>query len=134
MSLEMVSIYYPRNPIARVFNLPVSELHVFNFMLHIFSLNFTATIVPTIASQDFRNDSIIVTLELMTVAQNSIVTVSVEPSARAQEVLNLDPRRILLTLSYNTIYSVSTTAILCGQNASHIIELYYGKSVSNLLW
>ena len=92
----------------------------------------TATTVPTIASQDFRNDSVIVTLELMTVVQNSLVTISihVEPPALAEEVSNLDPRRILLSLSYNTVYSVSTTAILCGRNASYIIELYYGKSIS----
>ena len=102
-------------------------------MLHTFSLNLpepTATTVSTIASQDFRNDSIIVTLELMTVDQNSIVTVSVEPPAHAENISNLDPRRILLTLSYNIVYRVNVTATLCGQNASHIIELYYGKSIS----
>ena len=78
----------------------------------------------------------------MTVAQNSIVTISVHvepPAARAEEISNLDPRRILLTLFYNTIYSVSTLATLCGQNTSGsynvtILYIYYGKSISNLLW
>ena len=56
--------------------------------------------------------------------ENSVVTV--EP--QTLDILNLDPRHKLISLSYNTVYSVSTTATLCGRNASHIIELYYGKS------
>jgi hypothetical protein len=88
----------------------------------------TATTVPNniIASKEFRNDSIMVTLELT--VENSVI--SVEP--QAQDVSNLDPRWILLTLSYNIFYSVSVTVDLCGQSTSHIIELLYGKSISTL--
>jgi hypothetical protein len=67
-----------------------------------------------------------VTLELT--VENSVI--SVEP--QAQDVSNLDPRRILLTLSYNIFYNVSVTATLCGRSTSNIIELHYGKSISNL--
>jgi hypothetical protein len=85
----------------------------------------TATIDLNIASEEFRNDSIMVTLESV---ENSVV--SVEPQAQVLNISNLDPRRILLTLSYNTVYNLSATA--CGQSASYIIELHYGKSISNL--
>ena len=86
-----------------------------------------ATTISNVASEEFRNDSITVTLELM--VESSVI--SIEP--RALGILNLEPGRILLTLSYNTLYSVSTTATLCGQNASHFIELHYGKSMCNFL-
>ena len=55
----------------------------------------------------------------------SVISTSVEP--QAQYILNLDPRHIRLSLSYNTAYSVRATATLCEHSASHIIELYYGK-------
>ena len=81
-----------------------------------------ATKLSAVTSEEFRNDSIMVTLELT--VENSVVTVELQ----TLDIPNLDPRHTLISLSYNTAYSVSTAATLCGHNASHIIELYHGKS------
>jgi hypothetical protein len=88
-------------------------IHTYKLMLCIFLFlsQPTATTVPNdiiIASEEFRNDSIMVTLELMTV-ENSVISVESQP--QAQNVSNLDPRRILLTLSYDTFYSVRVIAM-----------------------
>jgi hypothetical protein len=91
----------------------------------------TVTTVPTITSEELRNDSVVVTLELMTV-KNSVISVESQP--QAQNISNLDPRHVLLTLPYNTFYNVSIIATLCGQSTSNIIELHYGKSISTLYW
>jgi hypothetical protein len=61
-----------------------------------------------VAPEEFRNDSVVIILELT--VENSVI--SVEP--QAQDISNLDPRRILLTLSYNIFYNVRATATLCG--------------------
>ena len=96
-----------------------------NFItVHIASTLLTSGTDINIVSEEFKNDSIAVSLELLRV-ENSTISASFEP--QAQHILNLDPRHILLSLSYNTAYSVTTTVTLCGQNASHAIKLYYGK-------
>ena len=61
-----------------------------------------------IALEEFRNNSITITLELT--VENSVI--SVEP--QALDILNLGPMRVLVTLSHNTLYRVSVKATLCG--------------------
>ena len=75
-------------------------------------------------SEEFGNESITISLELT--VENS--EISVEP--QALDLTNLGPTRIQLILSYNTLYNVSATATLCGQNITHFIGLHYGKSIS----
>ena len=58
--------------------------------------------------------------------ENSVISVE----SQALDLMNLGPTRIQLILSYNTLYNVSATATVCGQNVAHFIGLQYGKSIS----
>ena len=52
---------------------------------------------------------------------------SLSVTPQALETVNFGPSSRQLMLSYNTLYSVSVVASLCGQNTSHSIELHYGE-------
>ena len=52
---------------------------------------------------------------------------SLSVTPQALETVNFGPSSRQLMLSYNTSYSVSVVASLCGQIISHSIELHYGE-------
>ena len=76
-------------------------------------------------SEDFKNDSIVLTLE-WTVENGAFIGLNVVPQA---EIMNLGSsnRTGQLVISYNTSYNISGVASLCGRYSSHSIELHYGE-------
>lgn len=83
----------------------------------------TPNIELTLVSQDFENNSIVLTLE-WTVENGAFSRLSVVPQA---EIMNLGPSSRQLAISYNTSYNVTAVASLCEQHSSHSVELRYGE-------
>ena len=81
------------------------------------------TVEVTVRSEQFKNESVVVTLE-WTVVNGAFMGLSVVPMAAT---VNLGPSSRQLMLSYNTSYNVTVVARLCGQYSSHSIELHYGE-------
>ena len=82
------------------------------------------------SEEDLRQDDIIVSLlwtqeyyDYFPLSYN----VSILPTTNAM-LLMIDSTRANVTLPYNTVYSVSVVADLCGQSSTAmLIEVYYGK-------
>ena len=74
----------------------------------------------------FRPDAIAVFIEWKEEAGVTYVTSSF-PQALSIKT-SIGSARVQLTLSYNTVYTVNVTAILCGQNSvSTAVNLSYGE-------
>ena len=82
----------------------------------------------TFISDKFGNENVVVTINW---SQNytSVISSIIEVEVTVFPYIKVNImtfQSVQLTVNYNTQYTVNVTKLLCGQNVTETIELYYG--------
>lgn len=89
----------------------------------------------TVTERNYGVENVTVTLEWSN-DESAMFTYSVTVVTDSNELkyinsTDLENSSVLLTISYNTLYSVTISANHCGQILKNITELYYGEQCHN---